>query len=214
MTKGHRITYSQEELAWVKANASRPAPELHAAFRVTFDRNDVSQSNLVSLRKRNGWRAAGNGRFQCGHAPANKGLKGFRAPGSEKGWFRKGERRGVATKLYKPIGTERLAKGGYLERKIHDGMPLQSRWRAVHLINWEAIYGPLPKGAALKCLDGNRFNTDPANWEAVPRALLPRLAGGKHGRMSYDQAPDELKPALLAVAKLEHATRLKSGRRT
>jgi hypothetical protein len=31
---------------------------------------------------------------------------------------------------------------------------------------------------ALKCLDGNKQNTDPSNWEAVPRALLPRLAGG------------------------------------
>jgi hypothetical protein len=60
----------------------------------------------------------------------------------------------------------------------------------------------------LKCLDGNRLNTAPSNWEAVSRALLPRLAGGRHKKhVPYDEAPNELKPTILAVAKLEHAVR-------
>lgn len=37
----------------------------------------------------------------------------------------------------------------------------------------------------------------------VPRGLLPRLSG-KSGR-AFDQAPAELKPAIMAIAKLEHA---------
>jgi hypothetical protein len=49
------------------------------------------------------------------------------------------------------------------------------------------------------------MNTDPANWELIPRALLPRL-NGRH-TLAYDPAPAELKPALLATAKLEHAAR-------
>jgi hypothetical protein len=63
----------------------------------------------------------------------------------------------------------------------------------------------VPGGYALKCLDGNKLNTDPGNWEAVPRALLPRL-NGKSGR-NYDRAPDELKPTIMAVAKLEQRVR-------
>jgi hypothetical protein len=169
----------------------------------------------AACRLRRGDNVGAGTRFTPGHAPANKGL---RRPGWSPGrmkdtQFRKGERRGVAVKKYKPIGTERLSKEGYLERKIHDGLPLQSRWRAVQRIRWEAIHGPTPKGMVLKCLDGNRLNTEPANWTLIPRALLPRLVGGRLGRLGYDEAPPELKPTILAVAKLEHAARTRTKAR-
>jgi hypothetical protein len=64
----------------------------------------------------------------------------------------------------------------------------------------------VPEGCALKCLDGNKRNTDPANWEAVPRELLPRL-NGRFGR-GYDAAPAEIKPVIMATAKLEYAARV------
>jgi hypothetical protein len=54
----------------------------------------------------------------------------------------------------------------------------------------------------LKCLDGNKLNTDPSNWEAVSCGLLPRLNGA--GGRGYEAAPPELKPTIMAVAKLEH----------
>ena len=38
-------------------------------------------------------------------------------------------------------------------------------------------------------------------------ALAPRL-NGRFGR-GYDTAPPELKPTILAIAKLEHAARIK-----
>ena len=44
------------------------------------------------------------------------------------------------------------------------------------------------------------------NWEAIPRALLPRL-NGKYGR-DYEKAPAALKPVILNIAKLEHAARM------
>ena len=211
--KGRQIAYSPAELAWIKANATLSCGELHAEFCAAFGRSDVSQTNLVALRKRNGWRTGRTGQFRAGHDSWNAGLKGIHFAGSEKGWFAKGERSGVAVRLYKPIGTERVSKDGYRERKIHDGLPLQSRWRAVHLVEWEVIHGPLPKGMALKCIDGVRSNTSPSNWVAIPRALLPRLAGG-NGRqgaiLAYDDAPAELRPAVLAVAKLVHAVSQKS----
>lgn len=103
------------------------------------------------------------------------------------------------------LGTERVSKDGYLERKVNDDLPLQRRWRAVHLVEWEKINGSLPAGHALKCLDGNKLNTDPSNWACVPRALLPRL-NGRFGR-DFENAPAELKPTILAIAKLEHKAR-------
>jgi hypothetical protein len=73
----------------------------------------------------------------------------------------------------------------------------------VQHIRWEEANGPVPAGYVLKSREGNRQNTDPANWELVPRAILPRL-NGRFGR-NYDSAPSELKPTIMVVAKLEHA---------
>jgi len=185
---GRAIPYSQAELDWIAAHADQPRRALHAAFCARFGRTDVSLENFKALCKRKGFRTGRTGRFPPGNMPVNKGRKGHVAPGSEKGWFRPGERRGVATRLYKPIGTERVSKCGYLERKVNDDLPPQRRWRAVHLLNWEALHGPVPQGHALKCSDGDRLNTDPGNWELVPRAMLPRLAGARKG-LNYDTAP-------------------------
>lgn len=66
----------------------------------------------------------------------------------------------------------------------------------------------MPDGHVLKCLDGNKLNTEPSNWEAVPRGLLPRL-NSRFGR-NYDTAPAELQPTIMAIAKLEHGIRGRS----
>lgn len=202
--KGRWIHYSDEELGWIKACSDQPRPETHALFVQIFKRQDVSLSNFNSLCKRKGWLTGRTGCFVKGQAAHNAG-KPFCPRGSEKGWFKPGVRQGVATRLYQPIGTERITKDGYRERKINDDLPPQRRWRAVHLVEWEKVNGPLPKGHALKCLDGDKLNADPSNWTCIPRALLPRL-NGRFGR-GYDSAPAELRPTILAVARLEHKAR-------
>lgn len=203
--KGRAIPYSEEELAWVKACADLPRAELHALFVQVFNRPDVKLSNLNSLCKRKGWLTGRTGCFVKGQTSHNAGKKGQCAPGSEKGWFKPGHRGGRAKDNHKPIGTERISCDGYRERKINDDMPFNRRWRAVQLIEWEAINGPLPAGHVLKCLDGDKLNTDPSNWTCIPRALLPRL-NGRFGR-DFESAPAELKPTILAIAKLEHKAR-------
>ena len=64
----------------------------------------------------------------------------------------------------------------------------------------------MPDGHCLKCLDGDKTNTDPSNWEAIPRALLPRLSGGRWYR-PYASFEPEVRPTVLAAAKLEHKAR-------
>lgn len=203
--RGGPIRYTEAELAWVEANCEMPRRDLHRAFVETFGRTDVSQANIHALCKRNGWNTGRTGRFAPGQEAWNAGKPMPYHPNSARTRFRKGNRTGKAAEKYKPIGTERISHDGYLERKIHDGMPLQSRWRSVQLIRWEEIHGTLPDDMCLKCLDGDRLNTDPSNWEAIPRALLPRL-NGRFGR-GYDAAPAELKPTIMATAKLEHRAR-------
>ena len=204
--RGSTIPYSQDELAWIKAYSTEPRTEAHALFVQVWNRPDVSLTNFHALCKRMGWKTGRTGQFVKGVRRAdNPARKGHHAAGCEKGWFQKGVRGSMATRLYKPIGTERITKDGYIERKVNDDLPLQKRWQPVQRIAWEAINGPLPEGHSLKCLDGNRQNVDPSNWIAIPRALLPRL-NGIHGR-DYDKAPAELQPLILAITQLEHAAR-------
>lgn len=145
-------------------------------------------------------------RFQKGHVPANKGLR-------RKGWApgRMGETQFAKAHrphTWMPVGSTRLVDG-YEYTKVSDvrKVPYTVNWKATHILRWEAVHGPVPKGYALKSRDGNRRNTDPANWMLVSRSLLPRLAGGRTGRLNYDAAPAELRPTLLAVAQLEQAAK-------
>lgn len=208
---GTSRVFTPDQVQWLHANATLQRAEEHAAFLHAFPGSQIKHQQIVAFRKNHKLKTGRTGRFEKGAAPHNKGKKGYHAPGCEKGWFKPGVRQGIATKLYQPIGTERVSKDGYRERKVNDDLPLQARWRAVHLVEWEMVNGPLPKGHALKCLDGDKTNTDPTNWECIPRALLPRL-NGRFGR-DYDNAPAEVKPTILAIAKLEHKARsAKRGR--
>lgn len=197
--QGRRMPIAEAELAWLEQNCTKPIADYHHEFCQAFARSDLSAEQLHALRKREGWRTGRNGRFEKGRTPANKGKPRPYNENSARTQFKKGNRSGVAVDKYQPIGTE-CVRDGYLVRKIHDGLPRQSRWRAVHLLNWEALHGPIPEGSALKC-KGARGNPDPANWEMVPRAVLPRL-NNRWGR-GYDVAPAELKPTIMAVARLE-----------
>lgn len=119
--------------------------------------------------------------FKKGQPSWSKGIKGRVGvqDGCRATQFRKGKRQGVAVKLYQPIGTLRISKDGYLERKVNDDLPLQARWRAVHRIVWEAANGPIPAGhivrfrAGMKTTDIDLVTLD--SLELVTRADNMRL---------------------------------------
>lgn len=162
-----------------------------------------------ACRLRRGDNVGARSRFRSGHVPANKGLRrpGY-APGRmRETQFRKGERNGVAVDLYKPIGTERISKDGYLERKVNDDLPLQARWRAVHLIVWEAANGPLPRGFAVSFLNRDKTDIRLENLALISRADLCR-------RNSIHNLPPELKGAITALGALKRRVREKQDRRS
>ncbi|SHE77685.1 HNH endonuclease [Loktanella atrilutea] len=203
--KGRQITYSKVELAFIEKLSQMPRRDLHAAFCEWTGRTDVSLANLNSLCKRNGWTTGRTGCFPKGNVPANKGQKMRYNPNSAKTQFGKGNK----PHTWRGAGHERICKkDGYVilivaERNPWSGAAtrpvLKHRWL------WEKANGPIPKGMRLKCLDGDKTNTDPSNWEAIPTAMAPRL-NGKFGR-GYDNAPADLKPTIMATAKLEHLVR-------
>jgi len=86
--------------------------------------------------------------FKPGQIPWNKGIH-FEAGGrSAETRFKKGCMSGAAQHNYVPIGTLRISKDGYLERKFTDNPAIAPamRWEAVHRLVWKAAHGPIPDG--------------------------------------------------------------------
>ncbi|QQA43928.1 HNH endonuclease signature motif containing protein [Pelagovum pacificum] len=202
--KGKAISYTELELAFVSVRRDLPRRELHRQFQRTFGRPEITVDHLKSLCTRQGWKTGRDGRFVPGQVAMNKGKSMPFHPNSARTQFKPG-REPHNTKY---LGHRRISKDGYVEVSVAETNPHTGygrRYVQEHRWLWEKANGPVPDGHCLKCLDGDKTNTDPANWEALPRALLPRL-NGRFGR-GYDDAPAELKPTILAIAKLEHQAR-------
>lgn len=207
--KGRAIRYTPAEMVWLEEHRLLPISDYHAAFCEEFDRLDVAAKNLHALRKRKGWKTGRTGQFVKGQSPFNKGKTcpegvGGRHPNARKTQFK----RGNLPHNTKGHGHERIdSKDGYVVMIVEEENPWTgAATRPVHKHRylWEQLNGPIPDDHVLKCLDGNKLNTDPSNWIAIPRGVLPRLNGGKASRvMAYDTAPAELKPAILTLARVE-----------
>lgn len=98
-------------------------------------------------------------RFAKGLTPWNKGQPGSTGlhVNCKTHQFRPG-RPAAESRNYVPIGTERLTKDGYLERKVTDDPRLVSarRWVAVHRLVWEAAHGPVPAGQVVVFRPGQK----------------------------------------------------------
>ena len=103
-----------------------------------------------------------NGQFKKGNVPANKGKKGFM--GANRTSFKKGN----TPYNYKPVGSERITKDGYIEVKVSD----PNKWRLKHIIIWERENGKVPKGYVLVFGDGNKNNLDISNLILISRKQL------------------------------------------
>jgi hypothetical protein len=213
-TKGRRRKYTPAQAEWLGANRTLAIADYHRLFREAFPEADVTPGQLHALRKREGWRTGRTGCFAKGAAPANKGKRcpdgiGGRHPNARRTQFKKGALP-VNTKW---LGHERINVDGYVEVSIAETNPhtgFERRYVHKHVWLWERANGPVPDGHCLKCLDGDKTNTSPANWECIPRAVLARLNGGRNRkRLAYDAASPEVKPVLMTIAKIEHRARAK-----
>lgn len=202
---GRSVKFSKAEIVWLSKNRTMPIGEYHRAFCGEFERSDITRQSLHALRKRRGWKTGRTGQYEKGAVPANKGKKMPFNANSARTQFKAGQ----LPHNYRGPGHEWIdAQDGYVVMIVDEPNPWTgASTRPVHKHRWlwEQKNGPVHDGHVLKCLDGDKTNTDPANWECVPQGLLPRL-NGKSGR-NYDRAPNELKPTIMAVAKLEHAAR-------
>ncbi|MGL5512810.1 MAG: HNH endonuclease signature motif containing protein [Sporomusa sp.] len=113
-------------------------------------------------------------KFSKGRETWNKGMKGLRLSQSTE--FKNGN----IPANHKPVGSERVAKNGYIEIKVAE----PRTWKAKHRIVWEEANGPVPNGHAVIFADGNQLNSSLENLILVSRAEL--LVANNHQLIKKD----------------------------
>lgn len=105
------------------------------------------------------------GRFEKGHEPFNKNLKGMHY--SPKTEFQKGH----MPENHKEIGSERIDKNGYVMIKVAE----PNKWRIKQRVIYERENGEIPRGCIVIFKDGDKTNFDIENLEVITRAQHVRM---------------------------------------
>lgn len=112
-------------------------------------------------------------RLHLGQQPWNKGMKGLDIGGMGTRF-----QAGHKPHTWQPIGSHRITKDGYLQRKVTDTGSTPHDWKSVHQLMWEAANGPVPPGHVVIFKPG-RKTTEPdaiktEHLELVSRSELMR----------------------------------------
>lgn len=195
--KGRRFT--QEQIDFISANyKGHSVAEMTDLFNAHFGTR-MTWRQIRAVVNNRGIVSGRSGRFEKGIRPWNTGTKGLMRRNS--GTFKKGNAPGNR----KPLGSERICtKNGFVlvkvaEKNPYTGSPTRYKHKHVHV--WEQHHGPVPDGMVVAFRDGDQLNCGPENLMLISRAELLRL--NHHG---YKDTPDDLKPSLLALARLETKT--------
>lgn len=175
-------------------NKGRYAAELAELVNTTFGTSYTPQQ-IKCYRTNHRLNSGLTGYFEKGCTPHNKGKHTGSYPGMIATQFKAGH-----TPLnHRPVGSERVNRDGYLERKVAE----PNVWRAVHVLTWEEMHGPVPAGHVVIFKNGDRTNPDVSNLLIVSRAELARM--NQKGLISTDPAHTEvgqnIARLILATAK-------------
>lgn len=139
--------------------------------------------------------------FKRGHVAWNTGVKGVCGthPNCRHTQFKKGDPV-EGRHNYVPIGSLRLSKDGYLERKMTDDPSIASsrRWVGVHRLVWEAANGPVPKGHVVGFLRGRRS----AELEKITLDAVELISRAELARRNHPRSRD---PELAKLVQLKGA---------
>jgi hypothetical protein len=180
MHKPYRY-YTPEEIRFItKKIPGRSFAGMTGLFNGHFGLRGKKKLTLEQMKSFMGNRHLRNGRdcrLRPGLIPHNKGKKGYCPPGSEKGWFRPGNR----PQTYQPVGTKRTNVDGYVEVKVAD----PNVWKTKHAFIWEKAHGKVPRGHVIIFANGNKSNIRLSNLLLVSRSEL--LVMNKQGLISADK---------------------------
>lgn len=201
MPKGLKIEYSSKEIEWLfQKGDGKTHKEVYEEYCNKFKREDVDLIHFKRLRKRLGIKASGDGRFKKGSIPVNKGTKGIYNVGGNRTSFKKGHK----THNYRPVGSERITKDGYIKVKVAD----PNVWKLKHRLVYEEHHGPIPEGMYVAFLDQN-----PQNLEISNLILITKKESVRLNTNHYLQKRDgRINLAYIGLVKLQNKIREKGKR--
>lgn len=158
---------------------------IRKAYRLGLKKTPEYLASDDACRLRRDAKAGLLRRFPKGHTPWNKGVKGVNYPGSVPTQFKKGQH----PHTWRPIGTERLSKEGYLQRKMADTGVTRRDYVAVHHLLWIEHHGPIPKGHKIVFKDKDKTKIVIENLEMLTDAEMMK-------RNTIHNLPRELKQVI------------------
>jgi len=188
--------YTAEQLDWLREAYRRlPLPELVEAFNRHFGETRSIGAIRAAIRSRR-ITSGLTGRFEKENIPWNKGKKGYMGPN------RTSYKPGNLPQNHRPLWSERIDKNGYVLMSVPERNPytgFKTRFKHKHVWIWEHAHGRrTPAGHVVVFRDGDKYNLSPDNLTLVSRKELLHL-----NQHHYRDQPDELKPSIMALAKLE-----------
>ena len=152
----HRYSEEQKEFI-ITNNYGKYSKELAEMFNQYFNTN-ITAKEIAYFRRKHKLKSGLTGQFKKGNIAHNKGKKQIEYMSKEaiertkKTRFKKGNK----PKNYRPIGSERITKDGYIEVKVAD----PNKWETKNKIIYKQYYGDIPKGHKVIYADGNKLNND------------------------------------------------------
>lgn len=152
----HRYSEEQKEFI-ITNNYGKYSKELAEMFNQYFNTN-ITAKEIAYFRRNNKLNSGLTGQFKKGNVAHNKGKKQIEYMSQESIERTKETRfkKGNKPKNYRPVGSERITKDGYIEVKVAD----PNKWETKNKIIYKQYYGDIPKGHKVIYADGNKLNND------------------------------------------------------
>lgn len=188
--------YPDTPTAAISASLGRTDQQVYAkAAALGLKKSAAYLAGPHACRLRRGDNTGAAHRFTPGQQPWNAGLKGWQAGGRSVDTRFKPGRTPQEAHNYLPVGSLRLSKDGYLERKVTDDPRLYParRWVALHRLVWEATHGPVPAGHIVVFKPGLKTTVE----AEVTLDRLECISRVEHmARNTYHQYPKEIAQAI------------------
>ena len=152
----HRYSEEQKEFI-ITNNYGKYSKELAEMFNQHFNTN-ITAKEIAYFRRNNKLNSGLTGQFKKGNVPHNKGKKQIEYMSQESIEKTKETRFKIGNKPknYRPVGSERITKDGYIEVKVAD----PNKWETKNKIIYKQYFGDIPEGHKIIYADGNKLNND------------------------------------------------------
>lgn len=160
--------YSEEQKRFIiDNNYGKYSKELAEMFNQHFNTN-ITAKEIAYFRRNHKLNSGLTGQFKKGHTTHNKGKKQVEYMSKEAIERTKATRfkKGNKPNNYRPVGSERITKDGYIEIKIAD----PNVWKLKHRYIYEQHYGTIPDGYNIMFADKNKLNLEINNLILISKS--------------------------------------------